>query len=120
MSDNNQKIRRNLWESPWGYVESFFIGIGLMLTGFFLEISSANNLSFTISYPYNIYFLIGYVVFLIVLYRFFETTQVVRWLTKVPASISSIVLVTVLVMIMGQPLRGFLARPQRLHRVAVL
>ena len=101
MSDNNQKIRRNLWESPWGYVESFFIGIGLMLTGFFLEISSANNLSFTISYPYNIYFLIGYVVFLIVLYRFFETTQVVRWLTKVPASISSIVLVTVLVMIMG-------------------
>ncbi len=101
MSDNNQKIRRNLWESPWGYVESFFIGIGLMLTGFFLEISSASNLSFTISYPYNIYFLIGYVVFLIVLYRFFETTQVVRWLTKVPASISSIVLVTVLVMIMG-------------------
>lgn len=98
---NKTQIRRNLWEAPWGYVESFFIGIGLMLTGFFLEISSGGNLDFTISYPYNLYFLTGFIAFLLVLYFIFGNTQLVRWLTRVPASISSIVLITFLVMIMG-------------------
>jgi hypothetical protein len=36
-----------------------------------------------------------------VLYKWFTNSQLVRWLTKVPASISSIALITILVMIMG-------------------
>jgi hypothetical protein len=101
MSENNFKIQRNLWESPWGYVESFFIGFGLIVTGFFLEVFVATGAPFTIAYPFNIIFLVGYIVLLFVLYKWFSNTQVIRWLTKVPASISSISLVTLLVMIMG-------------------
>ena len=101
MSEDNFKIQRNLWESPWGYVESFFIGFGLMVTGFFLEVFVTSDTVFTIAYPYNIIFLGGYVALLFVLYKWFSNTQVIRWLTKVPASISSISLVTLLVMIMG-------------------
>ncbi|MEX1381858.1 cytochrome c biogenesis protein ResB [Lutibacter sp.] len=101
MSEDNFKVQRNLWENPWGYVESFFIGFGLMITGFFLEVFVASDTPFTVAYPYNIIFLIGYVALLVVLYKWFSNTQVIRWLTKVPASISSISLVTLLVMIMG-------------------
>jgi hypothetical protein len=101
MSENNIKIQRGLWENPWGYVESFFIGIGLIVTGFFLEVFVASDTALTLSYPFNIYFLVGYILVLFVLYKWFYTTQLIRWLTKVPASISSIVLVTLLVMIMG-------------------
>ena len=101
MSDTNFKIQRNLWENPWGYAESLFIGIGLIVTGFFLEVFVASDTTFTLSYPFNIYFLAGYVLVLFVLYKWFSTTQLIRWLTKVPASISSIALVTVMVMIMG-------------------
>jgi len=101
MSENNIKIQRNLWENPWGYVESFFIGIGLIITGLFLEVLNTSESTFTLSYPFNLYFLIGYVLVLFVLFKWFSTTQIIRWLTKVPASISSIVLVTVLVMVMG-------------------
>lgn len=101
MSENNIKIQRNLWENPWGYVESFFIGFGLMVTGFFLEVFVSTSSTFTLSYPFNLIFLIGYILVLFVLYNWFATTQIVRWLTKVPASITSIVLVTLLVMIMG-------------------
>ena len=101
MSEDNFKIQRNLWESPWGYVESFFRGFGLMVTGFFLEVFVTSDTVFTIAYPYNIIFLGGYVALLFVLYKWFSNTQVIRWLTKVPASISSISLVTLLVMIMG-------------------
>jgi len=101
MSKNHSTVQRNLWENPWGYVESFFIGFGLMVTGFFLEVFVATSSTFAIKYPFNIYFLIGYIVALFVLYKWFSTTQIIRWLTKVPASITSIVLVTLLVMIMG-------------------
>ena len=101
MSENHSTVQRNLWENPWGYVESFFIGFGLMVTGFFLEVFVATSSTFAIKYPFNIYFLIGYIVALFVLYKWFATTQIIRWLTKVPASITSIFLVTLLVMIMG-------------------
>lgn len=101
MSEINNKIQRNLWESPWGYVESFFIGIGLIITGFFLELFSSSTHTFTITYPYNVILLIGYIIVLVIVYKWFINSQFIRWLTKVPASISSIVLVTILVMVMG-------------------
>ena len=101
MSEENFKFQRNLWENPWGYVESFLIGFGLMVTGFFLEVFVASDTPFTVAYPYNIIFLAGYIILLIVLYKWFSNTPIIRWLTKVPASISSISLVTLLVMIMG-------------------
>jgi len=101
MSENNFKIQRNLWESPWGYVESFFIGFGLMVTGFFLEVFVPKSNTFVLSYPYNLIFLLGYISVLFVLYKWFSNSQIIRWLTKVPASISSIILVTILVMVMG-------------------
>jgi len=101
MSEDNLKIQRNLWENPWGYVESFFIGFGLMVTGFFLEVFVTSDTPFAVAYPYNIIFLVGYVALLVVLYKWFSNTQIIKWLTKVPASISSISLVTLLVMFMG-------------------
>ncbi|MBK5192197.1 MAG: cytochrome c biogenesis protein ResB [Flavobacteriaceae bacterium] len=101
MSENHLNVQRNLWENPWGYVESFFIGFGLIVTGFFLEVFVTTSNTFTLSYPYNVVFLAGYVSILFVLYKWFSTTQLIRWLTKVPASISSISLVTMMVMIMG-------------------
>jgi hypothetical protein len=101
MSENNFKVRRSLWEASWGYVESFLIGTGLMITGFFIELFIVKSGDFTISYPFNVYFLIGYSILLVVLFKWFNQTQIIRWLTNVPASIASIVLVTFLVMIMG-------------------
>jgi len=101
MGENHINVQRNLWENPWGYVESFLIGFGLIVTGFFLEVFVTSDNAFTLTYPYNVFFLIGYVSLLFVFFKWFSTSQLVRWLTKVPASISSIVLVTLLVMIMG-------------------
>jgi len=101
MGENHLNGQRNLWENPWGYVESFFIGFGLIVTGFFLEVFVASDNAFTLTYPYNVFFLVGYISLLFVLFKWFSTSQLVRWLTKVPASISSIVLITMLVMIMG-------------------
>ena len=101
MTKQQTEIQRNLWESPWGYAESFFIGVGLMITGFFLEVFVTTSNTLTIQYPYNVFLLLSYVVVLFICYKWFASSQIIRWLTKVPASISSIVLITFLVMIMG-------------------
>ena len=95
------KIQRNLWDYPWGYVESFIIGIGLLLTGFGLELATPEKLTMAPAFPYNVFGLIAYVLLLIILYKWLLNTPLIRWLSKVPASITSIVLLTFLVMIMG-------------------
>jgi hypothetical protein len=101
MIEKNSKIQRNLWENPWGYAESFFIGFGLLITGFLIEIFVSNSNTITIKYPYNVFLFVGYITILFVCYKWLNTSQLIRWLTKVPASISSVVLVTIMVMIMG-------------------
>jgi len=101
MSENNNTIQRNLWESPWGYAESFFIGFGLMITGFFIEAFVTTSTPIIIQYPTNVFILVGYIIVLFICYKWFTSSQLIRWLTKVPASISSIVLIAILVMIMG-------------------
>ncbi len=101
MRENHRNIQGNLWENSWGYVESFFIGFGLIVTGFFLEVFVTTSNSFTLSFPYNLVFLASYILILFVLYQWFSTAPLIKWLTRVPASISSISLLTMMVMIMG-------------------
>jgi hypothetical protein len=93
--------QRNLWENPWGYVESFIIGLGLMVAGFALEVSTPNLTTFKLIFPYNLYILISYCIILFIVYKWLSHLQIIRWLTKVPAAITSISLVTFLVLIMG-------------------
>ncbi|MCT4628699.1 cytochrome c biogenesis protein ResB [Winogradskyella sp.] len=93
--------QHNLWDKPWGYVESFIIGMGLMLAGFAIEASTGNAITLSISFPHNLIILIAYCTLLFVAHKWFSHVQIIRWLTKVPAAISSISLVTFMVMIMG-------------------
>lgn len=96
-----EQKQRNLWDKPWGYVESFIIGLGLMVAGFALEISTPSLSAFKLIFPYNLYILISYCILLFVAHKWLGHFQIIRWLTKVPAAITSICLVTFLVLIMG-------------------
>ncbi|MFV0564802.1 MAG: cytochrome c biogenesis protein ResB [Flavobacteriaceae bacterium] len=97
---NNLK-QRNLWEAPWGYVESFIISLGLVFAGLALEVSTPNLSGATLVFPYNLYILLGYCAVLFIVYKWLGHLQFVRWLSKVPAAITSISAITLLVLIMG-------------------
>ncbi len=97
---NNTK-QRNLWDAPWGYVESFIICLALTLVGLALEVSTPNLPKASIVFPYNVYLLLGYCVFLTISFRYLGHLKIIRWLSKVPAAITSIGFVTFLVLIMG-------------------
>ena len=43
-----------IWEKPWGYVEGFFIAIGIALSGFLLQVSIGNLQLPAFQYPVNL------------------------------------------------------------------
>ena len=98
---SRKKNNRKFWDAPWGYGESFLIGCSLLILGFVFEALSPNQNPIQLVYPYNLYILLSYCGVLVVLYHWFSDWIIIRWLTKVPASITSIVLVTCIVMAMG-------------------
>ncbi|PCH77143.1 MAG: hypothetical protein COB98_04200 [Flavobacteriaceae bacterium] len=99
---NKTKIHQHdLWDTPWGYAESFLIAFGLLVTGFVMEATLGLQTAVSLVFPYNLILLVVYIGVLIALYKWASHHPIVRWLSKVPASITSIVFVTLLVMIMG-------------------
>ncbi len=93
--------QRNLWDAPWGYVESFIICLALTIVGLVLEVSTPNLPKTNIVFPYNVYILLGYCLVLIISFKYLGHLKIIRWLSKVPAAITSISFVTFLVLIMG-------------------
>ncbi len=92
---------RKLWAKPWGYIEGYFIAFGLLFTGFALEIITKGKEINLSHYPYNFIALGILIAIIFVLYVFFSKNHVVRWLSSVPAALSSIGLLTFLSMLLG-------------------
>jgi hypothetical protein len=97
----NNKTDKQIWETPWGYKESFLIGLSLMLIGFLLEFISKGNINVELIYPNNIYFGVIYSLIVVLGYIFLKQTNLLKWFVGVPAAISSFVFIIFLVMIMG-------------------
>lgn len=98
---SNHKFQHNLWDFPWGYVESFLIYSGLLITGFMMEIFFPLKTNTGIIFPYNLFILAGLFLLIIILQLFLKKQAFVKWLGSVHAAIISIVFITFMVMIMG-------------------
>jgi hypothetical protein len=95
------KTKRTLWDHPWGYGESFVIAAELLIFGFIIEFITRGKGLAPISMPYNFYLLAAYAGILIYLRIFKFQHPVVKWLTGVPAAISSIVTFGLITLLMG-------------------
>lgn len=98
---SNHKLQHNHWEFPWGYVESFLIYTGLLITGFIMEIFFPLKTNTGIIFPYNLFILGGIISFIILLQLLFKKYPFVKWLSSVHAAIISMLFITFMVMIMG-------------------
>lgn len=83
------------------YIQGFTVSLIIFITGSILEaISGGRGLSLP-SWPMNVFFGISYAFILVFLHFFYSDVKAVRWLSRVPASISSIVLFTFLTLVLG-------------------
>lgn len=95
MPQNKKKI----WQQPWQYKASFIIGFCILLIGFIGQYISSNPVTPPI-YPYNILLLIGFIGYIFLLQHFFKH-PIIKWLSSIPAAISSMVVYTFLVLLLG-------------------
>ena len=95
------KKNNKIWLFPWSYSEGFIISITLFITGVLIEIMTKGKGLPTISWPINIYVIIVFTSLLISAFAFFKRSQIIRWLTGIPATITAILLITFNVIIMG-------------------
>ncbi len=96
-----QSPRKTLWDYPWGYTESFIIAAELLIFGFIIEFLTSGQGLAPISMPYNFYILAIFAIVLIVMRVFYTQNPIVKWLSGVPAAISSIVSFGLITLLMG-------------------
>jgi len=93
--------KRAIWVSPWGYSEGWLFGLGLLITGLALQLTTGGLDSNTLSWPINLVTGLGFTGLIAGSWLFFRKNSLVSWLARVPAAITSIALVTFLVLLMG-------------------
>ena len=92
---------RKLWEQPWSYKESFLAAIFLLILGFITELVTTQKGIHLPEFPMNMYIGLSFIVFLSFLWIFYKTHPFVKWLSSIPAAISSISLVTFMALLLG-------------------
>ncbi|MBL4561116.1 MAG: cytochrome c biogenesis protein ResB [Labilibaculum sp.] len=95
------KNTKSLWQSPWGYSESFLLTLGLLLIGFALEFTVGNASFGTIVFPYNLIAGGVYIFLIALVYFLIRKKTVFKFLSGIPASIGAISGLSILVVIMG-------------------
>ena len=101
MNPNTETEKRVIWHQPWGYAEGFIIAIGLLLTGFMLEIFSNSRAIELPQWPYNLLIGLLWIITLSVIHLMYRKYPLVRFLSGITASIGAIALFTLLVLAMG-------------------
>lgn len=92
---------KNIKEGLWSYRESFIVGFTLLLLGFALQILIGNVIDINLQWPFNFIVFSVHIILCVFSFLFFKETKLIRWITRVPASIVSIVMVLFLTMLIG-------------------
>lgn len=88
-------------ESSWNYKESFIIGITLLLLGLLLQVILGNSIDISLQWPFNLILFGIHILICVFSFVLFKSTKLIRWITRVPASMVAIILLLVLTMIIG-------------------
>jgi len=93
----NKTIKKGLW----GYKESILVGVLLLLIGLALQVLIGNDVNMELRWPFNFIVFSVHIILCIFSFVFFKGTTIIRWITRVPASMVSIVMVLFLTMLIG-------------------
>ncbi len=92
--------KKGFWVHPWRYKQSFVIAFLIVIIGFVLEVLSTGYAIKMPSWPYNLLVLLVLVAYIISVHFIFKN-RFIKWISSVPAAISSITALTFIIMLMG-------------------
>lgn len=92
---------KKIWQTPWGYPESFVFVVGLLFTGLLLQICVGSFNFFLLASPVN-YFLCGVLALLSLIVGLrARLSSMARWIVGVPLSVALLSALLGLTIIMG-------------------
>lgn len=92
---------KTIKEGLWGYKESILVGVLLLLIGLALQVLIRNEVNMELRWPFNFIVFSVHIILCIFSFVFFKGTTIIRWITRVPASMVSIVMLLLLTMLIG-------------------
>lgn len=92
---------KTIKEGLWGYKESILVGVLLLLIGLALQVLIGNDVNVELRWPFNFIVFSVHIILCVFSFVFFKGTTIIRWITRVPASMVSIVMVLFLTMLIG-------------------
>lgn len=95
-----QNKTKKIWRQPWGYSEGIIIALGLLITGLALDFFTGIAIPKP-AFPYNISLATFLISVLVLVYLNRKKSPLIRWLSSVPAAISSLGLFTFISVLMG-------------------
>lgn len=98
---NTNRTSKPLWANPWQYRESVIIVLFVIAGGVTLEILSRGHHVKPVAMPYNVLLATTYVLSMLFFYMRFRKSLFLQWATSIPAAISAITLLSLLVLLMG-------------------
>ena len=90
-----------MWSKPWSYKEGLLIGMGLLVTGFLLQVTVGAINWNLFAYPVNVIVLIVYIIGLACMHLLRKRVYLFGWLSHYSAAVSSLAWVTLLTVVMG-------------------
>ncbi len=96
-----KREQKKTWQYPWGYKESFMVVLELLLSGMIFQVLAGGRQFDGLHWPINLIGGLTFIMLLIMIHLFFRHTPFVRWLSSVPAAISSITFFAFLVLLIG-------------------
>ncbi|PKP19543.1 MAG: hypothetical protein CVU02_00830 [Bacteroidetes bacterium HGW-Bacteroidetes-19] len=92
---------KNFWSTPWSYKQGLLIAFTLPVIGLLLEFVLRGEPISIPSFPYNAIILGVYLLIIALLSWFKRDSTLVKFLSTIPASVSAIVVFTLIVLLMG-------------------
>jgi len=83
------------------YERGFIVSLVIFIVGTALEWVTGGMGASLPKWPANLQFGLAFIILLLFLHFYYRNTKVIKWLSRVPAASSSIVLFTILVLILG-------------------
>lgn len=96
----NEKINRKIFHGTWQYKEGFLISGILILLGLIIGYSVKTPINFP-KFPLNLSISVSYTSLIILFYIFESENRIIKWLSSIPAAITSTILFTLTSALLG-------------------
>ncbi len=93
--------KKNKKGSKQAYIRGAFISLLIVITGVLLEWFSGGRGVSLPAFPMNLFTGLSFTFIIVFLHTYYRDHSVIRWLSRVPAAVSSIILFTLLTLLMG-------------------